>query len=243
MRSYQFIMDRKNWVMNLIYGGLCLIVAGFIPVLPQMVLEGWLFEVIDSLHRDPEHQEYADFDFNRFSKYLGRGVWPVLLKFLVGLVIVMPIVLLCFVIMFGLLMAFNGSVPALIAGVLTILVLALAAGLLEAVIVWPATLYVGLSGEFNISAIAAFVKDFVKRVKKELFLSILFFLGTGFVVETLGSCAFLVGVYFAMAAVLMAQHHLMFQLYELYLERGGEPIPSKSEYEPRGDDLVSAGPH
>jgi hypothetical protein len=36
-----------------------------------------------------------------------------------------------------------------------------------------------------------------------------------------------VGILPATALILVAQYHLFYQLYELYLQRGGEPIPLK----------------
>jgi hypothetical protein len=38
-----------------------------------------------------------------------------------------------------------------------------------------------------------------------------------------------IGVFAAAGLIAFAQYHLMYQLYELYLERGGTPIPLKSE--------------
>ena len=72
----------------------------------------------------------------------------------------------------------------------------------------------------------AFVRDFNKRVFKELTLSVLFIMVAGFVAYIVGLLLFCIGIYFTIAAVVMAQYHLMFQLYELYLERGGSPVLS-----------------
>ena len=53
-----------------------------------------------------------------------------------------------------------------------------------------------------------------------------------------------VGVYFAAPLVLLAQFHLWHQLYGLYLERGGTPVPLKPDpyFMPPGSPEVPAGP-
>lgn len=227
MRAYQFIMDKKNWFMNILMGVVC----SMIPVIGNIVFDGYLFEVIESLHRDPERKEYPDFDFNRFTKYLMRGVWPFLVNLILGLIISLPLSLIAAVIMIALIAGTKGAPAAVIGGYLLVIVISLAAGILVACIGWPAMLCAGLSEEFNFAKMSAFVRDFLPRVKKELILAILFVVGTGIVFSFVGMCALFVGIYFAAVAINMAAHHLMFQLYELYLERGGTPIQSKEDRE------------
>jgi hypothetical protein len=53
----------------------------------------------------------------------------------------------------------------------------------------------------------------------------LFLAVSSMVVMFLGMMAFCVGMYPAMAIVMLARAHAEYQLYELYLARGGEPIP------------------
>ena len=60
----------------------------------------------------------------------------------------------------------KGAPAAVIGGYFFFLLLMLVAGAVEALVVWPAGLYAGLSGEFNFSARVAFVKDFVRLVKR-----------------------------------------------------------------------------
>jgi hypothetical protein len=51
---------------------------------------------------------------------------------------------------------------------------------------------------------------------------------TASLVLLLGLLLCCVGTYPATALVMLAQAHLYLQLYELFLQRGGEPIPLKS---------------
>src|SRR5262249_48901595 len=121
------------------------------------------------------------------------------------------------------------------------IVFALVAGAASVFLTLPAELQAGLGREFNFGRMWTFVKEFNKRVWKEILLSILFLFAIGFVAEIVGLLLFCVGIYFTMAAVVMAQHHLMFQMFMLYLERGGAPIvPAQTDSEapePSDDDL------
>jgi hypothetical protein len=75
----------------------------------------------------------------------------------------------------------------------------------------------------------AFVRDFLSRVWKELLLSLLFLIVTAPLLMLAGLLAFCVGVYAAAVVLMFAQLHFHYQLYELYLQRGGTPIPLKAE--------------
>src|SRR5690348_1752019 len=112
-QSYRFVFNHPNWSSNLLLASVCLL----IPVVGQIVLIGYLFEVIDVLLRrqpatssgtvDETGEEaldaqvmdalpadddlivspYPEFNFSRFSEYLMRGVWPFLVQFIVGMAV------------------------------------------------------------------------------------------------------------------------------------------------------------
>jgi hypothetical protein len=73
-----------------------------------------------------------------------------------------------------------------------------------------------------------YLKDFLGRVGTELVLSFLFLLVTAPFVALAGILALCIGLYAAIVVISFAQYHLYYQLYELYLARGGTPIPLKS---------------
>jgi hypothetical protein len=195
--------------------------------------------VIESLKRDPDHVDYPDFDFNKFTEYLSRGVWPFLMRLVLGLIIGLPLGILAGVMMgVGVAVAVSTKTPGLIA-VFYIFAFgfALVAGILSELVLLPAGLHAGLSREFNLGRAWSFTKDFNKRVWKEVLLSLLFVMAVGVVAEIVGILLFCVGFFFTVAAVVMAQHHLMFQLYMLYLQRGGAPIVPAGKPS-RADDLL-----
>jgi hypothetical protein len=222
LRSLQFIVERQNWMVNVLLGGVCMLV----PILGPIVFIGYLYVVIDALRRDPEHKDYPDFDFNRLTDYLSRGIWPFLMQLVLSLVIGVPLGLILGVLM-GVgtaLAAGSKSTAMLVVFQLAMFVVILAVSILSAFVTFPAELQAGLAREFNFARMVAFVKDFNQRVFKEMLVSILFIVAIAVVAELVGLAIFCVGIYFTLAAVVMAQYHLKFQLYQLYLERGGTPV-------------------
>jgi hypothetical protein len=227
---------------NVLMSGLCLL----IPAIGTIILSGYLFEVIEALKRDPEHKDYPDFDLNRFTEYLMRGIWPFLMRFVTGLIIGLPLGLVA-----GLLMGIGGAIAArtespaiLLVFQLLMAVIFFIVAILSVLVTWPAELQAGLGREFNVARVVAFVKDFNKRVFKEMLVSALFLVAVAIVAELVGLLACCIGIIFTIAAVIIAQHHLFFQLYMLYLERGGTPVvPAKSPTQTAGpaDDSLRPG--
>jgi hypothetical protein len=93
----------------------------------------------------------------------------------------------------------------------------------------PLLLRAGLIQDFAPAFAPAFAKDFVGKMWVEMLASTLFLWVTSPFVLLAGALVFCVGYLPATVVFLLAQHHLWYQLYELYLRRGGLPIPLKPE--------------
>jgi hypothetical protein len=249
--SYRFVFSNRNWAMNLLFAVLC----SLIPAIGPIVLMGYFFEVIEYLIRrrqsakmldnppeaiseqvldalpvdSPPHSEaYPDFTFERFSEYLTRGIWPFLVQMIVGLVLGVASAFLWIVGMALVGAASAGGsdvLPLMFMGVIFVFyfVLAIALGILTV----PLYLRAGLSGDFASAFSMDFYRDFLKRIGKEVVLSQLFLTVSSTLVFGLGALVCCVGIYPALALAMFARHHLDYQLYELYLERGGMPIERK----------------
>ena len=89
MYTYNFVFENPNWMTNVLYGFLCILSSAIIPVLGQLLFMGYQWDVVEALHRYPG-RIYPDFDFNKFSYYLTRSLWP----FLVSLICVLPMVII-----------------------------------------------------------------------------------------------------------------------------------------------------
>ncbi|MEX2175343.1 MAG: DUF4013 domain-containing protein [Pirellulaceae bacterium] len=228
LRSFQYIFDNPNWLMNLVWSFLSQLAGQFIPVVPAMVFTGYQFEMLEDLVAN-RGTRYPDFDINRLGEYLGRGVWPVLVMLVVGLGAAFASILLVVVAMIGIgLIGSAGgddmagilAIIGMIGGVL--LGIAIFAGV--GIYLTPMILKAGLSQEFGAAFDFRWVNDFVGKMWVETLLSMLFIFISVFVpvLLTCGLAGILLGPMMPFVGT-----HFHYQLYSLYLSRGGMPIPLK----------------
>jgi hypothetical protein len=223
--SYQFFLRGSKWALNLIFAGLCVLV----PIAGPMVLMGWAFQVL--LKRRVQGYGEPVFDTNKLGDYLLRGVWPFLVQMLISFVI-LPIVWVSWFTMIFSTVAAGGPQPGsrfmfvLVPGYFLVI---LAAVLAINLISLPMCLRAALMQDFVPAFNFRWTWDFIKRVWQEMLLSALFLIATAPFVGLLGLLLCCVGYFPAIALVNLAHYHLAFQLYDLYLERGGDAIPMKAE--------------
>ena len=220
-RAYKFVFKNEKWWQNLLLGAVCAI----IPIVGPIVFFGYLCRVMDSL-LNHESETYPDFDFGQFGNYLKRGVWPFLVVLVVTFVF-MPVLWVCMLMpMFGGMLLKEHPFLAVPLMLLSICVYLVALVTLMLVIV-PLLIRACICRDFAMSFSWTFVKDFFRLTWKELLLSTLFLCVSGTIVVCAGMCLCCVGVYPAAVLAQYAQFCLYAQLYKLYLERGGEPVPVK----------------
>src|SRR5687768_5874807 len=70
VRMYNYVFENPNWLTNVLLTVLCML----IPVIGGLIAIGYQFEVVSSLMLT-QGARYPDFNFNRFSDYLMRGLW------------------------------------------------------------------------------------------------------------------------------------------------------------------------
>ena len=214
-----------KWMMNTLLAGVCV----FIPLIGPIVIKGWL--ITGFWGRDDERPEtFPDFDFNNFGKYLERGLWPFLVTLVSGLVIGMGVcvVIVPVTMILGLLApndhgSASGCAAALLFIILMVFYLVLIVGLL--VVLTPLTIRASIMQEFGPSFNFAFVKRFIALTWKEIILASLFLFVASLVLGGVGAILLCVGIYFATVPVYFCWLHLHKQLYGIYLNRGGEPVP------------------
>lgn len=224
--ALRFVTEHPEWAKNLLMFGLCLL----IPVLNSLIQMGYAYEITEMQHRRPG-TTYPPFDFNRFAAYVTRGVWPFLIFFVVQTVVSVLYQILFQGTMFGTMAAVQANeetgtivaavvIPTVIVGFLSFIL-----GLM--VVCRPLLLRAGLTQDFAQTCKFKWVGDFLKRMWLETTLVCLFTLVLSLVLMPLGMALCCIGVIFPAAFIAMAGAHLDYQLYELYLARGGEPIPLK----------------
>ena len=217
-----------NWLMNLLLGGICLL----LPIVGPMVVLGWLITGFWA-RQEEGFVTFPDFDFSHFGKYLERGLWP----FLVFLVVMMT---------FSIVMvpsAWLLMMPAMLVGGLSsggeanasgcfgffamVLMMVFFTVMICAMmlVLVPLTIRASLTQDFVKSFDVGFVKRFIALTWMQIVLSSLFVMITGTLFVCLGMIVFCVGIYFAAVLVYFSWIHLQKQLYMLYLSSGGEPVP------------------
>lgn len=225
LECYRFVFSSPNWGMNLLLGSVCML----IPVVGQIVFIGYEFELFEALHRG-RREGYADFDFNRFGDYLKRGVWPWLAAFLAALVIQLPLFFFTYACAIGGFFAVmsqttEGNITAVVLACIVFFVFC--AATLLGFVITPIVLRAGLMQEFGKAFDFAWAKQFVKMMWVEQLLAAIFFGVTSTMLILLGEMMCFVGIYPAIVIVSIASIHILWQFYEIYLSRGGEPIPIK----------------
>jgi len=227
MRMYNYVFDNPNWMMNVLFGALC----GLIPIIGPLLLLGYQFDIIQTL-LVTQGARYPDFDFNRFVDYLMGGLWPFLVQLIVSFVL-MPCFAVVFFIPFFILMAAAGSAgedvgPVIFVGGSVLLALLLIPiSVIPAMLMWPMMLRAGLTQDFAEGFNFGWALDFLKKTWLEMFLASLFWAFAAVVLSLLGLLACFIGIYLVIPLVWLAQAHLLYQLYLIYLARGGKPIPIK----------------
>ncbi len=262
MQSYRFVFQSAKWLTNLLLTSVCM----FIPLIGPIVTIGYFFEMIDVLLRrrqierakalsdpsdasgeqvmdalpaDEDHIEgtYPDFDFNRFTEYLTRGIWPFLVHMIVNMIVGF---VAAFLMIAGMMVA-GFAAASVDSGIVFLLLYALFwifYGLLMmivSILITPMYLRAGLSGDFASAFSMEFYRDFMKRVGKEVVLMQLFLAATGAVLGIVGMALCYIGLFPAIALMQYAHHHLDYQLYELYLERGGMLVERKQTQSSRSE--------
>jgi hypothetical protein len=236
MRSYGFIFENPDWMTTALLLALVWIVA-FVPaigIIVNLLILGYQFEVIDALLKT-QGRQYPTFDFGRIGDYLTRGVWPFLVYLVTMLVSVMVLyggMIVGVLVVAGIASAAGddlGPVLGFILGGAGILFF-FAALVVVMIYVAAMVLRSGLAQDFASAFQFAWINDFVRRMWPELLLSGLFLYVTAFVLEILGMLALCIGLFFALALITLAFAHILYQLYVVYLSRGGMPVAPKMAF-------------
>jgi hypothetical protein len=221
--SLRYIFSHPEWVKNL----LVFAVFSLIPVLNTALLFGYLYEIVEHRHRRLAGP-YPLFDFRRFAAYMTRGIWCFLVANVVQVILLPVVQFMTQGTMFGSMAAIQSGewgavavavvVPLLIIGFLLFLL-----GL--QVLITPLLLRGGLSQDFGLMMNFSWIGHYLKMMWLETTLVCLFVLFSTMATMLVGCLLFCMGLFVAMAFLTLLQAHLHCQLYEIYLARGGEPIP------------------
>lgn len=220
-----------SWMMNLLLGGLCVL----IPIVGPMVILGWLITGFWG-RQSSDFATFPAFDFANFGKYLERGLWPFLVAFVAGVALA-PLIWIAMIpamLIGGFASHDHGSAGGCFAALimcLMILLIVLAVIVVKFALV-PLMIRAALTQDFAKAFDFRFAKQFLALTWKEIILSSLFAVISGALLVGLGALVFCIGMYFATVIVYFCWVHLYAQIYAVYLSRGGEPVPVSPKLNP-----------
>ena len=224
-RSYSYIFENPNWLTNVMFCVLCMI----IPIVGPFAFLGYQMEIVQCLHVT-QGKRYPDFDTNVLGNYLGRGLWVFVVMFVLSLITTPIFILIAVFMAVG-----SGGLAGAGGGAVLLLVMPLVflgtsvISVLFALVALPMTLRAGLGMDFGSAFDLGFIKQFVGNVWKQHLLAMLLMIPVAMIATVVGLLAFCVGIYFTMVIVQLMYTHQLWQSYELHLSKGGQPIRYRRE--------------
>ncbi len=208
-----------NWLMNLLWMFVCQL-ASFI-VVGNLVLFGYLAEVAES-RSGGRSENWPDFNPDRFSDYLMRGLWPFLwsLIWTIPLLVLVGIPIGATVGISSLLVNNNNEVPGvivMITGGLVSMVLYCFALLA----MMASMLHSGLGNDFQKGADFRWIMSYISTMGlTSIWVGIVFLL-IAMVVNILGLIFFCVGILASTPLLNLMAADLCSQLHDIFVSRGG----------------------
>jgi len=198
-----------------------------IPLVGPIVAMGYGAGVEKALLRDPSAAA-PRFDFNNFMKYLERGVAPFVIALVLTLVMV-PAIWGAMVVGLLLVVMSRGNPVGVGLGVAGMFGLGIGVAILMTLFMLPFTLRAMLLGNIGASFDFRWSWDFVKRMAGPALIATLVMQLIAFPIILAGLLACYVGMFFSISIVTLMHYHLQIQLYQLYLDRGGTPLPIRDD--------------
>lgn len=228
--GFEMIHRMPEWFLNILTAGVC----ALIPLIGGIVLWGYSFEATEALHRT-SGAYCPRFDFNRFVEYLVRGVAVFLVQLLFGVLqagLIFGSYILLFVAAIGAGAAADQGQEAaagiaVAVAVLIVILAVFAITVLTYFVQTPLAIRGGLSGDIGQAFQFSWAMDFIKRTWLEMLLVMLFqiALSVPLMMFVLATCY--LGLVPGIGYMILVIAWLNFQLYRVYLSRGGAPVPLK----------------
>lgn len=211
------VFEHPNWFVNILLTGL----VAFIPFIGAMVVNGFGINLVNE-RSTGRTNSYPDFDFNRFGDYLLRGVWMFLVALIVGLCM-FPIYIVEMVVVAAA-HASGSDVVMLLANLFHFFFI-FGANVFLQLIILPMGFRAGMTNNFGEAFNVGWIKDFLSKMWLEQIAGLLIWMVLSWFIMLIGMLAFCIGMIPAIGVVMIAYWNLVSQLYQVYIGRGGQPIP------------------
>jgi hypothetical protein len=224
LRSFRYVFELPKWWLGLLLASICL----FIPVFGVAVIAGYQYEVVEMLFRGRQ-LPYPLFEFKRFVPLAQRGVWLFMITMLIQPFVQLPLQFTLQFGIMGMMMLFQADpqVGAIVMaiGIPMLLLFVMICALALWMICTPLFLRVGLTQDLAQSVNLRWIQDFIRKMWREMLLSALFLLMSFCILLPIGFLGCLFGIYAVMIVYTLVSAHQQFQLYQIFIDRGGEPLP------------------
>lgn len=200
-------------------------VCFLIPIVGPIVGMGYL---IRRFVRVRSGYPKEDFDFQNFSEYLKIGLWP----FLCTLVATLVFIPLVFIAMLPMVLGpiIDPENQVLIAIFMLVgALLYMVVFFVMMLVMYPIMLQSGMTMDFKKGFGKKFIVDFIKKVGLSMVLWMMLVSIIAVPLTFVGYLALFIGVYVVAVWSQMVMMNLLFQHYDLYLHRGGEPVEINPE--------------
>lgn len=225
-KAFKDVLASPEWVGNVLWLTLCALAAtvlvGYVAIL------GYGAEVLERRSGRPENPA-LDIDSNRLGDYLEKGIWPFLVAAVIhvglSIVVMIPAMLLTMIGMAA--GSASGGDTGVMIGLVVASPLLMLLSLATYIVSVPFLIRGMVSQDFATSFDFGWAMHFLKVMFGELLSSGIAFVLLSLGVGLLGLLLCGIGYFPALGIIMGASINLMAQWYEIFLSRGGIPVPSK----------------
>lgn len=234
LRGYKVFRDDPQWTSKIMVGSVLALSTMFVPILGQVALTGWQALMMRrAVQGETEPMPRLDLDFDYLGKLVGVGFKGFIARFLWTLPLVAVFFVLAFCGYFGFVALVIGAassgepalgafVPCCVGLSMLVLVPVMALAMIPAQV---AGMRAELADDLDAGLKFREVMEVTRGMFRELFFGTLILWIVGFGLAMVGMLACYVGVFPVMVLGMIAQAHMMAQIYSRWLERGGEALP------------------
>ncbi len=236
VRAFQAVFESPNWGINVLWLTVAVLLQSVF--VGQIALFGWGAELIASGAAKPDRRQ-PDIDSGRLGDYITQGLWPFCVYFVVQLVgtflVALPVIA---VVLVGIAIVESQGEAAGIFIPLVVVPFVFVMSMLLALFTVPFLIRSLACQNFKESFDIAWVRSFVRLMFWEMVGSGIVFFILSIGVALLGFLMLCVGYIPAIGVISGAAMHLLAQWYEVFLSRGGDPVPRYWQGQPVIDATI-----
>lgn len=224
MRAIQAPFKSPNWAMNIAWVIGCYILS--IVMIGSIILTGYLAEVVEA-RSGGRKENWPDFNIDRFSDYLMRGLW----QFLWYIIWILPIFLVI-----GIPIGLTGGAvylitpqgnpqdfsPAAAVVIVVGVVVTIILSLLVSLVCMLSMAHATLSNDFMKGADFSWIFSYIAKMAGVTLLAAIYFIILSMVLNMIGSIACGIGLLITAPLQTLIAADFVAQLHDIFVLRGGE---------------------